>query len=305
MNIFKLSKFILLLCVCLFSAPLHAENTHHFTLGLSQQAIEYEVGESTYQSISGTAFFQPVQKSMALPYSRTAFYSRTGSFSLVTAQQEWKDMNVVMGGRIFRSGDTNYYSAGIFLAKKELPVWANLRYQYLDERRYNFADGSFFTSPSESIKQVTLGWYIQDTLSIQAIYVNQEQDLYGGSVTKLFNLGNFGFLELSAQLTQTKKQDRVDLSTNTVRYIGVSSNRERFSTVSVAYFPFVETELWFSYQDVDHRSLGVKTKYLSTGIEHYIFDDVRLGFRYMHKDTDAVETYGNSNTYNVSLSFEL
>jgi hypothetical protein len=301
----NLAKFSLLFFVTLLSCHLQADASHQFSLSLSHSNIEYLDGNATYRSISGSAYFKPVEKSAALPYSRTAFYTRTGSFSISAAQQEWEDMLIVIGPSVFKSGDIRYYSTSTFLAKSDLPVWGSLRYQYLDEMRYNFADGSHFNSPSESIKQATLGGYIQDTLSLYAFYSKQEPNNYGAGIIKLFNLSEFGFLEAQLQLSQTDKKDKIaNIQANVVRNLDVSSDQERSGYVAITYFPFVQTALKMSYQRIEHMNLNLETNYFSTGIEQYLFDAIRLGLNYTHTDTHFIQSFGDSETYNLSLSFD-
>jgi hypothetical protein len=289
----------------MFSCFLHADSTHQFSLSLNHSHIKYVDGKATFQSISGSGYFKPIQQSAALPYSRTAFYTRTGSFSVSAAQQEWEDMLIIMGGRIFISGDINYYSVSTFLAEHDLPVWGSLRYQYTDEMRYNFADGSVFISPSDSIKQATLGWYLQDTLSIYGVYEKYQQNNYGAGVIKLFNLAEFGFLETQVQISQTDKKEKApDIQGNVVRNLDVSSEQERAGYVAITYFPFVQTALKLSYQRIEHLNLDLKTNYFSAGIEQYLFDDIRLGFNYTHTDTHFIQTFGDNESYSLSLMFE-
>jgi len=302
---FKLPKFCLSLLATLLSCHLQADASHQFSLSLNHSHIEFIDGSAAFQSISGSAYFKPVEKSAALPYSRTTFYTRTGSFSVAAAQQEWEDMLVVIGPSVFNSGDIRYYSAGTFLAKSDLPVWGSLRYQYIDEMRYNFADGSHFNSPSESVKHATLGWYIQDTLSLYAFYSKQEPNNYGAGVIKLFNLSEFGFLETQLQISQTDKKEKIpDTQSNVVRNLDVSSEQERAGYFAITYFPFVQTALKLSYQRIEHLNLGLETNYFSTGIEQYLFDDIRLGLNYTHTDTHFIQSFGDSETYNLSLSFD-
>tara|TARA_R110002049_G_scaffold22390_10_gene80307 strand:+ start:82 stop:954 length:873 start_codon:yes stop_codon:yes gene_type:complete len=283
-----------------------AELTHQFSLKLSTSDIEYDNdSEAKNNYAEATVFFIPLIKSASLPYSRSAFYSRTGSVSLSATKSSWEGLNAVIGGRVLKEAETKHYSFNTFLANKNIPVWAELNYQHLDQMDYYFSNGTDIEFKSDSVKAVYFGTYIGESLSIYGFYSKQKDKTYGAGLVKLFDLSSIGFLEAKIELSKTNRNYNDIRIVNDIDLdIPIFRMNERVGYFQLSYFPIPATSLSLAYRQVGFDSGHRKNHYYYADMNHYLTDALQLGIHYSHKDDLDWFSIGGYDVLGLNLGFD-
>lgn len=300
----KLVLFTLLLSI--LSSVSFAEPSHQFSVDLSSTDVDFDYGgEAISRNLGVTSYLNPVTKTGDLPYASTAFYSRTASISVNASKTKWGSLSTIVGGRILDSGRTKSYSISSFLAHKSLPVWGQLRYTHSDKTEWHFVDGSTSTVDSDSQKELALGAYVTDSLSMHTFFAKKEAKTYGLGLTKLFNLADFGFFETQLSLTRTK-YDSVDVSiqNNVVRNLDIPARTEKTGSIQLSYFPVPETRISLGYTKVDLDKSNLKNHYYRVAIERYLTNNINISVNYSHIDAYDRDFFGSYETLGLNLGFE-
>ena len=300
-------KALLCLSIILCTVKALANSEHQFSLNLSQGQVDYLEGDASYTRLNASVYFSPLKKSDALPYSRTAFYSRTGSVSISASKTKWDDMQAVIGAKLLETGEAKNYSISTFLAHSDIPVWARVEYLYIDHSTWYFSDESKFESETDSVKAIALGAYLLDDLSMHGLFAKQDDKTYGMGLSKLFKLSSYGFIEtrLAWSITKRKNEDEyVDIINNTVRNLNISAQPEKNRSIQLSYFPLPETRLSFSYQQIDYDKYDWNDRYYTYSLEHYLSDQINLTLSYTHKKTYFLDHFGEYNDYGLNLGFD-
>lgn len=297
------------LCIALFLAMLSAftfaESSHQFSVNLSRDWVNYLQGDATFSNLNAIAYFTPVNKSEALPYSRTAFYSRVSSVSASIFTANWHDLNSVVAGRVLKKREFKNYSVNTFLAHKNLPIWTQLNYRYLDKDSWHFSDGTHSDSETTSVKEIALGIYLLDDFSIHGFFSKLDDNTYGIGLSKLFYIGNFGFIEtnLSYAITDREKIE-TNIINNVVRNLDISARSEKNSYARISYYPIPQTRLSIAYQQIDYDQSDWKDSYSHASIQHYFTKMFYASLSYTHKETYFTDYFGNYNDIGLSLGFD-
>lgn len=302
---------VLFVLYLVYSASISfADSTHQFSVNLSSSDVEYDqMSEVNSHNLEATAYLVPVKKSDSLPYEKSAFYTRTGSISISTTRTKWKGLNSILGGRVLKKANSKQYSINTFLAYKNMPIWADISYQYLDVMNFSFSDGSEenFESEFKPVQAISLGAYLDNNLSFYASYSKQENETYGVGMVQLFNLSSFGFLEARIELSKTdRKHTEILLRKNIDFHIIRLTMDEKVGLFKFSYFPITTTSFNLAYQqigfDVDH----LKSHYYSAEINHYLTDTLQVGIHYNHKDDYTSNWYqsGDYDAISLNLGFD-
>lgn len=298
-------KFIIILCFCI--SQVYADSSHQFEINIGSQITKLTAsdGDAMFRYVSGTAYFNSVKKSASLPYSRSAFYNKTGSISFSASQSKWKELNTVVSGRVLDRSESKSYAVSTFLAHKDFPLWTSISYSYLDKAKRNFTNGTSDVSEGDSAKYLSLGAYLGNFFSVYGLYLKTEDNSYGVGISKLFNLSEFGFLESVIELSRTDSEDEgVDIQNNVVRNLGNSAINEKSGYFQLSYFPFPETEFGLAYRQVGFDLNHWKNHYYYGFVEQYLNENIAISINYTHKD--AYRSYygnlGNHDTYGLNLA---
>lgn len=299
------TKIYLALCLAICSGFSFADSDHQFSVNLSKNWVDYIQGDATSYNINATAYFNPVKKTTELPFARTAFYSRTSSVSASATKTNWDDLNSVVGRRILKNFDTKNYYISTFLAHRDLPIWGQLAYRYLDNTTWYFSDGSKSVSDTNSIKELALGVYLPDNLSINGLVSKLDDKTYGVGLSKLFSLNKFGFIEtnLSFAITKIKSVEPV-IKNNVVRNLYIAARTEKNRFIRLSYYPFPETRLSIAYQQIDYDQHDWKDSYSNASLQHYFNKVLNVTLSYTHKETYFFNYLGEYNDIGLSIGLE-
>ena len=298
-------KIYITFYLAIFSSFSLANSTHQFSVNFSKNWIEYIEGDASSYYMNATAYFTPVKKSATLPYARTAFYSRTSSASVSANKTKWDDLSSVVGVRVLQKMETKNYSISTFLAHKDLPIWSQLRYRYLDNTSAYFSNDTKSVSDTDSIKDIALGVYLLDHLSINGFFSKQEDKTYGIGLSKLFNIGNFGFIETNLSYAITRR-DKIEtnITNNVVRNLDIEARSEKNRYLRISYYPIPQTRLSLAYQQIDYDQYDWKDSYSEASIQHYFTKMLHTTLSYTHKEAYFFDYLGEYNDIGLSLGID-
>lgn len=298
----RLPLFIVIL-LSILSAQSFADSSHQFSVNVGAAQLDYEdQGEANAYSLGGTAYFEPVNKSSTLPYARTAFYSRIGSVSLSASKEKHKDLNRISAGRVLESIDAKSYSAGVFVAKKNMPIWGQLNSRYLDEATYRYAGGLSLKTDTDFIHSVAIGAFIGENLSVHGSYSKQEFATHGIGVSKLFNLEQYGFFETTINYSITESDTDISISNNVVRNLD-NKPSSRNGAIRFSYFPIPQTELSISYQEFDY-DYDLEDRFYLVGVEHYLNNNIKVALNHTSKNAVNRDNVGDYKATSLSLGYD-
>ncbi|MFV1873911.1 MAG: hypothetical protein ACMZ64_11380 [Oleiphilus sp.] len=299
--------------ISLASIQASAQNTHQYVVGLSSSSIKFEDTDDEFSSGRTEtkentgylkAYLSPVVKSSELPYARAGFYNRVANLSLSANQLEWKNLNTVVRGQILKATKSKRYSLSSFLAHQALPVWAELGYQYLDEARFYYASGVNEKRKSYRTKEVQLGLFLTDRVSIFGRYEKTEDKTYGFGFTALFELAEFGFLEPEMSVSKTDR-DSLALIAHDDHLLNRDVRLmidEKEAEFKLTYYPIPQSSISLIYQQTGFEVNNAKDHYYSMALSHYFIPQFKLGLHYTHKD--AASFYNDYKQLIVDISTE-
>lgn len=301
-NYMRLPLFIVTL-LSLLSAQTFADSSHQFSVNVGATQLDYEdQGEAKLYSLGGTAYFEAVKKSAALPYARTAFYSRVGSVSLSASKEKQKDLNRISAGRILESIDAKSYSAEVFLAKNNMPIWGLLNSRYLDESTYRFAGGLSPETDTDFIHSIAIGAFIGENLSVHGSYSKQEFATHGIGVSKLFNLEQYGFFETTINYSITESDTEIFISNNVVRNLD-NKPSSRNGAIRFSYFPIPQTELSIAYQEFDYDN-DIENRFYLVTLGHHFNNNIKVALNHTSKNAINIDNVGDYKATSLSLGYD-
>jgi hypothetical protein len=285
----KFAGFVSLFCILIVSGSVvYAESwgkkdTYQFDLQTywSRADLDAQRGPEDARldryGFAFTAFLNDVLLDGTYPSERAFFYQRESALSVGKQFGDAKGLNRARSAGTLQSIEQESEFVSLFLARKELPVWARMGWSTVDEK-YRYAGGTEIKPDRDDVWNATLGVFMMPQLSFYIGYEDDLREAYQFGGQWLIDYNDVRFVELGIELTQLNDED--------FNQSGSLSRDEDRAELSFRYYAQPQTSMGFAYQRRWYEDYDEEGGTFTIDVKHYWKDRISLGLFFSESQED-------------------